>query len=84
MKTLVTLTFALLASFTTLAQDANTTEKPATVEIGFSNQVEDKAPLLDASGLEKESEIVRLYRYKNSRVRKALSFVTKKNRPKLT
>ncbi|RDY61004.1 hypothetical protein [Flagellimonas nanhaiensis] len=33
--------------------------------------------------VEKETEVARLYKFKNARVKKALSFKTKKNRSKL-
>ncbi len=38
---------------------------------------------LEKVGMEKPNSITRLYRYQNSRVKKALSFKTKKDRPKL-
>jgi hypothetical protein len=38
---------------------------------------------LEKAGMETEDKLARLYRFHNSRVKKALSFKTKKDRPKL-
>ncbi len=71
MKTLITLIFVIFIGFT--AQAANGTKKVA-VEV---NNIEIAVPA------QKEEKVVRVYKYKNSRVKKALSFTTKRNKAKL-
>ena len=77
MKALLT-TIAVL--FITVASFGNTAEagvKGETVTQGVTLdiKIEDKAA--------KEVEVARLYRFKNARVKKALSFKTKRSRAKL-
>ncbi len=73
------LTIIAVISFGTLAmaQDISKEVKVETtavgVELDITIEKENK----------KETEVARLYRFKNSRIKKALSFRTKKNRSKL-
>lgn len=71
MKTLVTLIFIIFIGFT--AQAANGTSK-VTVETV-------KTEVLSAT--QKEESVARVYKFKNSRIKKALSFTTKRNKAKL-
>jgi hypothetical protein len=72
MKTIATLIFVLLIGFTAQAKDAKvvsfeTTVKTAVKEVKVSN----------------DREVARLYRFKNSLVKKELNFTTKRNSAKL-
>ncbi len=73
MKLITTLFFVLLIGISTQAQDVkNTSKKEVSVEASF-NEVEAK----------KENNIARIYKYKNHRITRALSFTTKKSKSKL-
>ncbi len=72
MKTLVTLIFVLFISFTAQAQNNTAEVKVETIEMSIVVET-----------AEKEVKLARLYRRSNSRVKKALSFTTKRNRAKL-
>ncbi|MEL7269076.1 MAG: hypothetical protein AAGL34_05855 [Bacteroidota bacterium] len=77
MKALLT-TIAVL--FITVASFGNTPKAEVKVEtvtqgVTLDIKIEDKAA--------KEVEVARLYRFKNARVKKALSFKTKRSRAKL-
>ena len=72
MKTIATLIFVLLIGFTAQAKDAKvvsfeTTVKTAVKEVKVAN----------------DKEVARLYRFKNSMVKKELDFTTKRNSAKL-
>ena len=72
MKTIATLIFVLLIGFTAQAKDAKvvsfeTTVKTAVKEVKVAN----------------DKEVARLYRFKNSMVKKELNFTTKRNSAKL-
>ena len=78
MKTIFTLLFVLTIGVAAQAQDSATEVKVETVELtivtsGSQKEVE----------LEKKNEVARLYKFKNSRVKKALAFTTKRNKSKL-
>lgn len=84
MKTLFTLLIIILTSSTVLAQNNNSNDKVDTIEMGIvmvdslDNAKDSKTITIDS-----ETRIVRLYRYKNSRVKKELTFQTKKHSPKM-
>lgn len=84
MKTVLTLLFLLFVSATMVAQrtqnhdQVNTTQMDVVLVTGLSISVP-----LEKAGMEREDTLARLYRYQNSRVKKELSFKTKKDRPKL-
>lgn len=84
MKTVLTFMFLLFVNATTIAQhtqthdEVNTTQMDVVLVTGLSI-----SDALEKAGMESEDTLVRLYRYQNSRVKKALSFKTKKDRPKL-
>ncbi|WP_297765963.1 hypothetical protein [uncultured Muriicola sp.] len=71
MKTLLTIIFIFFISFAAQAQD-NTAE--VKVETAKKEIVTETA---------KENSVARLYRFKNSRIKKELSFKTSKNTAKL-
>ena len=71
MKTLVTIFFIFFISFAAQAQE-NTAE--VKVETAKKEIVTETA---------KENNVARLYRFKNSRIKKELSFKTKKSASKL-
>lgn len=77
MKAILT-TIALLF-FSTLAMAQNVSEeaKVETISFGITVEVEINEQT------EKEVEVARLYRFKNSRIKKELAFRTKRNRSKL-
>ena len=81
MKTIATLIFILFIGATAQAQNATELVKVETIEMTIvtnttSNENKEAA-------LEKKTEVARLYKYKNSRVKKALSFTTKRNKSKM-
>ncbi len=79
MKTIATF---ILVLFIGVAAKANTTAKEVkvtTIEMSIVTDIVIK----ETAKLEKTTEVARLYRRKNSRVKKALSFTTKRNRPKM-
>ena len=72
MKTIATLIFVLLIGFTAQARDARvvsfeTSVKTAVKEVKVAN----------------DKEVARLYRFKNSLVKKELDFTTRRNSAKL-
>ncbi|MFS4418294.1 hypothetical protein [Maribacter sp. 2307ULW6-5] len=76
MKTITTLLFILFIGFGAQAQK-QMENKVATVAMGIVTQTSHTA------ALSKKNDVARLYRTKNYRVKKALSFTTKRNRAKL-
>jgi len=77
MKAILTFVFFIFISSAAMAQtsvkEVKVETHPAKVELNISIDVEDAAP----------TKVVRLYRFKNSRVKKALKFTTKANRAKM-
>jgi len=77
MKSIVTLIFVLFIGMTLQAREAGSEVKVATLTMGIvtNSCVE--------TSLKSEEGVARLYLFKNSRVKKELSFTTKSNRSKL-
>ena len=71
MKTILTLIFVLTIGVTAQAQDAKVDVKVETVEMSI------------VTSTTNGNTVARLYKFKNSRVKKALSFTTKRNKAKL-
>ncbi|MGB5387565.1 MAG: hypothetical protein WBN20_12345 [Eudoraea sp.] len=71
MKTIVTLIFFLFIGVAAQAQDSKVDTKVETIEMSI------------VTSTTKENTVARLYKNKNSRVKKALSFTTKRNKAKL-
>ena len=81
MKTIATLIFILFIGATAQAQNATELVKVETIEMTIVTNTtsnENKEAVL-----ENKTEVARLYKYKNSRVKKALSFTTKRNKSKM-
>jgi len=77
MKAITTLLFIILIGFTANAQDTSKEVKVATVTYGVElNVTIEKATTQD-------NQVARLYMDKNYRVKKALSFKTKRNKAKM-
>ena len=77
MKTIITLLFVLFIGVAAQAQEANVTPvlKTITKEVKVS---ETKKEVLS-----KETEVARLYKFKNSKVKSALAFSTKRSKSKM-
>ena len=74
MKTLVTIIFILFIGIAAQAQDTPAEVKVETIEMSVENATTKTA---------KENTVARVYKFKNSRVKKALTFKTKRNKSKL-
>jgi hypothetical protein len=72
MKTIATLIFVLLIGFTAQANNAE--------EVSFETGVITAVKEVKTAG---DGEVARLYRFKNSLVKKELSFTTKRNKAKM-
>lgn len=77
MKTIATLIFVLFIGVAAQAQ--NTTEEVKVEVIELTIVTETTV----ANIATENTEVARLYKYKNSRVKKALSFTTKRNKAKM-
>lgn len=84
MKAILTFFLVLFFGGISLAQDANSNQKVATLQQDIV-LVESHLETENLKGLDTKGQtgFARLYRYKNSRVKSALFFTTKNNRPKL-
>ncbi|MBD0851054.1 hypothetical protein [Maribacter arenosus] len=71
MKTIFTLLFVLTIGVTAQAQDTKSDIKVETVEMTI------------VTSTVNENSVARLYKFKNSKIKKALSFTTKRNKAKL-
>lgn len=84
MKAYFTLLLILFFGAVALAQNTADHGKVETLQMDIF--LADSLPVSNNSGqikTAKEDAITRLYKFKNSRVKKALAFRTKQNRPKL-
>ncbi|WP_405382736.1 hypothetical protein [Maribacter sp. LLG6340-A2] len=77
MKTIVTIIFIIFLSFTAQAQNTINDVKVDTIEMSIVKEVTIK----ETSN--QKMEVARLYKYKNSKIKKALNFITKANKPKM-
>lgn len=77
MKAILTTIAVIFFGTLTMAQSVSNEIKVETVTYSVTLDVEIN------TDSEKEVKVARLYRYKNSRIKKALSFRTKRNRAKL-
>ncbi|MBD0851060.1 hypothetical protein [Maribacter arenosus] len=85
MKAVLTLILVLFFGLTAFAQNTNTndTMEPNKMDIVLDSGVI-TSNLNKEVGIASEKGIARLYKFKNSRVKKALAFTTKKDKPKLS
>ena len=77
MKTIATIFFIFFIGTAASAQDRTENVKVETIEMGIVTQT------ATSKKMEGKQEVARLYRFKNSRVKKELSFSTKANSPKM-
>ena len=80
MKAVFTLFAVVFLGTVAMAQTSAQDEKVATVTIGVSIE---KTAIQTSVLAEGNTAIARLYMFKNSRVKKALAFKTKRNRSKM-
>lgn len=84
MKTVLTFCFILFIHATTVAQHTKLHHQVDTTQMDVV--LVSSLPVsigMEKAKIEAEDTLALLYRYQNSRVKKALSFKTKKDRPKL-
>jgi putative exporter of polyketide antibiotics len=84
MKAVLTVYLLLFINAAAVAQHSKTNDKVSITQM--DSILVSSLPIsivLEKTGMETENKLARLYRYQNSRVKKALSFKTKKDRPKL-
>ncbi|MDF4202459.1 hypothetical protein PXD56_05820 [Maribacter sp. SA7] len=77
MKTIIATIFIIFLSFTAQAQNNTADVKVETIEMGIVTETTFEV---------KEStttEVARLYKFKNSRIKRDLNFLTKANKPKM-
>ncbi|RRQ47508.1 hypothetical protein DZC72_17390 [Maribacter algicola] len=77
MKTIATIFFIFLIGTAASAQDRTENSKVQTIVMGIDTQTEKSIKM------EGKQEVARLYRFKNSRVKKELSFATRATSPKM-
>ncbi len=84
MKAISTLLFVLFFGLTAFAQNTNTNDTMEPIKMGI---VLDSGVITTNDTkevkIDTEKSVARLYKFKNSRVKKALAFTTKKDKPKL-
>jgi hypothetical protein len=84
MKAILTLLFVLFFGLTAFAQNTNSNDTVESIKMGI---VLDSGVITINDTKEvkinTEKSVARLYKFKNSRVKKALAFTTKKDKPKL-
>ncbi len=78
MKTIATLIFVLFVGVAAQAQNASKQVKVETIEMSIVTEI-----TIEKTVTEKNTEVARLYRRSNSKVKKALSFTTKRDRAKM-
>lgn len=77
MKTLATIIFIILLSFTAQAQNTTSEVKVETIEMSIVTETTNEVKA------ESTTEVARLYKFKNSRIKRDLNFITKANKPKM-
>lgn len=78
MKAILTLLFVLIIGVAAQAQDAPVEVKVETIKTTLVTSTS-----YENVRLESKTKVARLYKYKNSRIKKALSFTTKRNKAKM-
>lgn len=78
MKTILTLLFVLIIGVTAQAQNNTADIKVETIKTTIVTSTSE-----GMVKLESKTEVARLYKFKNSRIKKALSFTTKRNKAKM-
>ena len=84
MKAIITLILVLFFGAAALAQNTASDVKVEVSQMGIVLDSSIDLPILTCEvATAKENTVARLYKFKNSRVKKALAFSTKNNKPKL-
>lgn len=83
MKTIITLIFVLFISVAAQAQNNTKEVKVETIEMNLVTLISIEEVSFEAFRIENETEVARLYKFKNSRIKKALTFTTKRNKAKM-
>lgn len=78
MKTIATLIFVLFIGVAAQAQNTDKEVKVETIEMSIVTPTQ-----LKELTIEMNTEVARLYKFKNSRIKKALKFTTKKSKAKM-
>ncbi|MFT4831671.1 MAG: hypothetical protein ACI815_001321 [Psychroserpens sp.] len=81
MKAILTLIFVLFIGVAAQAQDANDNVKVETVTVSIVSTTNNE--IFNEVSTNTQNDVARLYKNKNARVLKALTFTTKKNNAKL-
>jgi len=77
MKTIITIIFITFLSFTAQAQNTTADVKVETIEMSIVTETTNEIKT------ESNTEVARLYKFKNSRIKRDLNFLTKANKPKM-
>ncbi|WP_299326025.1 hypothetical protein [uncultured Maribacter sp.] len=77
MKTIIATIFIIFISFTAQAQNTTEEVKVETIEITIVTETNNEIKI------ESNTEVARLYKFKNSRIKRDLNFLTKANKPKM-
>ncbi|MFS4467410.1 hypothetical protein [Maribacter sp. 2210JD10-5] len=77
MKKIATILFIIFIGTAAQAQSVTKEVKVETIEMTIATETTPKM-----EGVQK-NEVARLYKFKNTRVKRALFFITKKDRPKM-
>ena len=77
MKTIATIIFIIFLGITAQAQTATADVKVETIETTIVTETTYEL------NLEANTEVARLYKFKNSLIKKELNFITKANKPKM-
>ena len=85
MKAIITLILVVFFGATAIAQSSDNNDvKVETIEMGIVLDLGSDVSIdFEIVETQEENQVARVYRNKNSRVKKAISFTTKKDRPKL-
>ncbi|MEP2279808.1 hypothetical protein [Maribacter sp.] len=77
MKTIIATIFIIFLSFTAQAQNNTADVKVETIEMSIVTETTNEIKS------ESNTEVARLYKFKNSRIKRDLNFITKANRAKM-
>ena len=77
MKIIIATIFIIFLSFTAQAQDNTSDVKVETIEMGIVTETTFEVKENTST------EVARLYKFKNSRIKRDLNFITKANKPKM-
>lgn len=83
MKTIITLLFVLFIGVTAQAQNNTNEVKVETIEMNIVTVTSIEETTFEDATIENKTEVARLYKFKNARIKKALSFTTKRNKAKM-